>query len=1243
MVKSLQDIVRGIRNNKKSETQYISTILAEIKEELKSSKIDVKTAAIQKLLYLQLFGEKIEWASFYVVEVMSSSQFGQKRIGYAAAGQSFRSETEVIVLLTNLFKKDFSSQNFYDAALALNCFSCIGTVDLARNLVSDVVTMTTSSKPYIRKRAILTLYKIFVKYPDALRPVFPRLRERLDDEDISVQGAAINVVCELAKSNPKNFLALAPPLYRKLQGSCSNWMLIKIVKLMGLLTPTEPRLAKKLVEPMTTILSNVSSPSVIYETVNTVITGMHQYAAPVQLCVEKLRNFVESNDRNLKYLGLTGFTRLVQHHPKLISGNKDIVIICLEDQDIMIRLRALELLTSMATRRNLVDIIRKLLEHLENAEGTYGDDLINRILEIGHKQNYELIRDFEWFFNVLMKLTIRKGTTVGEKIASEIMNVMIRVKAIREYGVKCLLSLINDNRLISENANDSMIEVLYAAAWCLGEFSDFLSDTGAKTALESLLQNRITSLPSTIQAIFIQNAMKLYIRIAASNSDKMEETDKIILEKLPLFTQSVHLEVQERACGCLAVIKLIQKIRKEEADIASEFKKIFTEELNPVAPRAQRKVPIPQGLDLDAWINEPPKEESDHEDDYDEDDFFGEKKEKKEKKPKLSKKERRKLKKEEKERQKREREEREEQRRNNPFYLKTGKATLFGSTSQSESKEVEEIPIENVGVLGIDLGNLSIEPKKESKSRRSRHRRSKHRKAEESEDEKVEIKTVLEMPDGAEESEDSGEEKNSELAALGKIDLTKPQEFSEALPTIKTYQETEKERLEQRKKSRRNQENQKEIISINIIITITIITRNQKINQKTNQKINQKINQKEELMMKKIINTSIDPIITNISMMSIRIKTDSKKPTPKKSTSKNEPQLIDFDLIQSPVPQSRITKSPDQKTKKAPTKSQDPFDFLELLSTPKKSEQKAQPKEVIKSNDNLQNIIKSDSKSGLDSDSKSSRHHSKQDKKDHDHKHKKDKDDEKDKDRKHHHHHHHKSEKDSKDSKDSKDNFEIFLKERDLIAECIKVVDPKKPTTLQTKIKVTSKKKQISRLVLQVIKSEAVSLEKANEKNEIAGERDSDQMNLAFKFKETNINQKVEGILKYKFKGKKEKPNEVNFKIPIFATDFVVQTKISKEELGALLSGNSCTKTSSTTLSKVDSLSFSDIIQKIVKGTNAFVMESSDSVASLYSKTSLNLHAVMIVRLKKPQVTIDLRASDQKLADSIISRIKELF
>jgi hypothetical protein len=37
------------------------------------------------------------------------------------------------------------------------------------------------------------LYKIFLKYPDALRPAFPRLKEKLEDPDPGVQSAAGNI------------------------------------------------------------------------------------------------------------------------------------------------------------------------------------------------------------------------------------------------------------------------------------------------------------------------------------------------------------------------------------------------------------------------------------------------------------------------------------------------------------------------------------------------------------------------------------------------------------------------------------------------------------------------------------------------------------------------------------------------------------------------------------------------------------------------------------------------------------------------------------------------------------------------------------------------------------------------------------------------------------------------------------------------------------------------------------------
>lgn len=49
---------------------------------------------------------------------------------------------------------------------------------------------------------------------------------------VAVVSAAVNVICELARKNAKNYLPLAPTLYQLLTKSTNNWMLIKIVKLV---------------------------------------------------------------------------------------------------------------------------------------------------------------------------------------------------------------------------------------------------------------------------------------------------------------------------------------------------------------------------------------------------------------------------------------------------------------------------------------------------------------------------------------------------------------------------------------------------------------------------------------------------------------------------------------------------------------------------------------------------------------------------------------------------------------------------------------------------------------------------------------------------------------------------------------------------------------------------------------------------------------------------------------------------
>ena len=67
--KSLQDIVKGIRANKRDPSTYISQVISECKKELRDSDPFIKALAIRKLTYLQMMGYDMSWAAFQVVEV----------------------------------------------------------------------------------------------------------------------------------------------------------------------------------------------------------------------------------------------------------------------------------------------------------------------------------------------------------------------------------------------------------------------------------------------------------------------------------------------------------------------------------------------------------------------------------------------------------------------------------------------------------------------------------------------------------------------------------------------------------------------------------------------------------------------------------------------------------------------------------------------------------------------------------------------------------------------------------------------------------------------------------------------------------------------------------------------------------------------------------------------------------------------------------------------------------------------
>ncbi|KAF6018644.1 AP3D1 [Bugula neritina] len=432
-------------------------------------------------------------------------------------------------------------------------------------------------------------------------------------------------------------------------------------------------------------------------------TDLPNHTTSVQLCVQKLRVLIEDSDQNLKYLGLLAFGKILKSHPKSVQAHKDLVLQCLDDRDESIRLRALDLLYGMVSKKNLMEIVRKLMVHMEKAEGTtYRDELMNKVIEICTQNNYQHVVNFEWYVSVLVELTKMKDTQHGKLLADHMMDVAIRVVAIRKFAVGQMAILLENSHLFAHNSQRKGIcEILFAAAWLCGEYAELLPN--ALESLEAMFKPKVTSLPGHVQSVFVQNIVKLYSAIimkAEVDGDeaKVREVGQILLDKLPMFAQSSDLEVQERACSALQLLKYIHKLLDKGVPVSEEVSFLFAGDLNPVAVKAQKKVPIPEGLDLDQWINKPPSKPVEVQNKAsifssgkDDSVLRGESEKKRRKAKELSEEE-----------LKAQREARLQAQASNPHYLKLGGPSPRKAEKAEEIINVDDIPIETLDI-GMDI------------------------------------------------------------------------------------------------------------------------------------------------------------------------------------------------------------------------------------------------------------------------------------------------------------------------------------------------------------------------------------------------------------------------------------------------------------------------------------------------------------------------------------------------------------
>lgn len=569
--KSLEDLIKGIRaanNDQEKLSSFLEQSIQECKTELKSADSDLKSTAVLKLAYLEMYGFDMSWCSFSILEVMASQKFQHKRIGYLAAIQILQRQNndDALMLMTNQLKKDLNSVQYTETSLAISGIAAVVSKDLALDICDDLAKMLTHSKPLIRKKAVLAMYKIFLKNPNALRMYYNRIVDKLEDTDASVVSATVNVICELAHMNPSNYIDLAPRLYAMLKSSSNNWMIIRLLKLFSSLSLTEPRLKNKILPEIKDLMTSTKALSLTYECINSILNGNMLTADDIdtaRLIVEKLLIFFESKDQNLKYVGLLAFIKTCKIHQNLIKQHSKIILTSIYDNDITIRETSLEIVNSLVGEHNIVAIVTRLTvqllpykeqqEHLDeinkriseidedvsDAEnyqiGTsqqpivvsekYKYLLINKIIEICSMNNYENIPNFKWYLRVLddlLKLNRdSKISNVDKMISEQLVDISIRVPSIRPELVKLCLELCG----IPEKPEEEVMMFkngLSNCIWIIGEYydvyiqGDLESDSDSDTVSDNDVEQKYSAL-EIIEHIVKQKSLE---RLGFLNFDK---------------------------------------------------------------------------------------------------------------------------------------------------------------------------------------------------------------------------------------------------------------------------------------------------------------------------------------------------------------------------------------------------------------------------------------------------------------------------------------------------------------------------------------------------------------------------------------------------------------------------------------------------------------------------------------------------------------------------------------------------
>ncbi|CAG8588574.1 11894_t:CDS:10 [Diversispora eburnea] len=507
-MRGLTVFIADIRNCRvrELEEKRINKEMANIRAKFKDGNLNgyQKKKYVCKLLYMYILGWDIDFGHMEAVNLISSNKYSEKQIGYLGVTLLMHENHDLARLVVNSIRKDLGEFNEIYNCLALHSIANIGGREMADSLANDVhkLLLSQNSKSFVRKKAALTLLRLYRKHPDVIPAAdwAERVITLLDDSDLGITLCATSLIMALAQDNLEEYKGCYAKAVNRLSRIIIDkeysldyvyykvpipWLQVKLLRLLQYYPASEDRDTRNdLHNILQTILNNSQDTqknvqhnnaqnAVLFEAINLAI-HLDTESQIVNQAAVLLGRFITAKETNVRYLGLETMAHLAACLDSLepVKKHQDTILLSLRDKDISVRRRGLDLLYSMCDVTNAKVIVTELLRYLNIADYALREEMVLKIAILTER----FATEYQWYVDIILQLISTAGDHVGEEVWYRVVQIVTNNEGLQEYASRTVLI-----HLKSPACHENLVKI---GGYILGEFGHLISNVPGANPIE---------------------------------------------------------------------------------------------------------------------------------------------------------------------------------------------------------------------------------------------------------------------------------------------------------------------------------------------------------------------------------------------------------------------------------------------------------------------------------------------------------------------------------------------------------------------------------------------------------------------------------------------------------------------------------------------------------------------------------------------------------------------------------------